>query len=255
MRRKPYFLAIHNKILVQWIFYFNKYLQNVEQSKKCCPHLSSVLACRTGLEYWLHLRANWISCISQTSARDGTRWVRAAQRHWADGSREMKPREHITSASHVLQDSPLQSCCDWFHGKGSQLQPRSDWSTSYPHPEFSSFSINFLPKLFSRKVVSQPTVMYFTSVKLKNPVQTNSTGLALLFGLLGVWKSILWLCRWLSSGGMWFLNAISVVKLCKKLWCLTCWSIKACCYVRNDAVALFSLVGIAKMGRKYQQKV
>lgn len=41
-----------------------------------------------------------------------------------------------------------------------------DWSTSHPHPEFSSFSINILPKLFARKVVSQPAVLPgWTSVK------------------------------------------------------------------------------------------
>ena len=57
-----HFLAIHNKILVQWIFSFNKYLQKGEWNKKWCPHLSSVLVCRAGLEYWLHLRATWTSC-------------------------------------------------------------------------------------------------------------------------------------------------------------------------------------------------
>lgn len=32
-------------------------------------------------------------------------------------------------------------------------------------------------------------------------------------------------------------------------------SIKACCYARSDAVALCGLVGIAKIGQKYQKKV
>lgn len=32
-------------------------------------------------------------------------------------------------------------------------------------------------------------------------------------------------------------------------------SIKACRYARNDVVALCGLLGIAKMGQKYQEKV
>lgn len=138
----------------------------------------------------------------------------------------------------------------------SQLQPRRAWRTSHPCPELSSFSINIVPKLFSRKFIPQLTVLPgWSSVKWEKHTETSSTSLDFLFGLWEFKKWILWLCCWVSTGWMWFLTVISVVKLCTDLWCLMCQSIKACCYARNDAMALCGLLGIAKMGQKYQEKV
>lgn len=217
--------------------------------------LSASLQGRAGI--WLHGRANGGSCTSQPSARVSTRWVRAAQRHWADGSRGLETRAHITNMSWCAAGQSPPELLWLIPWEGSQLQPRRDWSTSHTRPEFSSFSIDILPKLFSRKVVPQPTVLPgWSSVKWKKKtIETSSTSLVFCLGFWECKKWIPWLCRWVSTGWMWFLNVISVVKLDTEPWCLMCQSIKACCYARNDVVALCGLLGIAKMGQKYQEKV
>lgn len=102
--------------------------------------LSASLCGRAGILTPSESNLNFLH--SQTSTRASTRWVRAAQRHEADGSRELETCAPITSTSRALQDSPLQSCCDWFHGKGSQLQPKG---TEAP----LILVLNFLPSLLT----------------------------------------------------------------------------------------------------------
>lgn len=187
-----------------------------------------------------------VSVQGESGLPRGTGW-------WEQGAGDLCPHHQRALVCCRTVPPELLWLIPW---EGSQLQPRRDWRTSHPRPEFSSFSVNVLPKLFSRKFVPQPTVLPgWSSVKCKKHIETNSTIQVFCLGFWEFKRRIQWLCCWVSIGWMWFLNVISVVKLYTELWCLMSQSIKAGCYARNDVVALCGLLGISKMGQKYQEKV
>lgn len=209
--------------------------------------LSASLPGRAGI--WLHGRANRGSCTSQPSARVSTRWIRDAQRHWAGGSRELETRAHITNAS----------CC-----AAGQSPPELLWLIPWEGTEAPLIlALNFLLSLltFCQSCFQgnlSPSLQCCQVGVVGNEKNTLKPTAQIWVFCLGFWefkKRIVWLCCWVSTGWMWFLSVISVVKLYTELWCLICQWIKACCYARNGVMALCGLLGIAKMVQKYQEEV
>lgn len=83
--------------------------------------LSASLQDRAGI--WHHGRANGGSCTSKpvlVSVQGESGLPRGTGQVGAGSWRH----EHTSpTCPDVLQDSPLQSCCDWFHGKGHSSSP------------------------------------------------------------------------------------------------------------------------------------
>lgn len=92
---------------------------------------------------FLHLPAQ---CTCQYKVNQG---CPEALGRWQQGAGDMCPHHQC-----------ILLCCRTVPSRAALIDSMGrDWSTSYPCPEFSSFSINILPKLFSRKFVPQPTVL------------------------------------------------------------------------------------------------
>lgn len=209
-----------------------------------------MLVCRAGLEYWL-CESNPNLLHVQTSVHDGMRWVRAAQRHGAGGAESWR---HAGTSPCPVHCRTVLSRAAVIDSMG-RVHSSSPEGTEVPLILILNFltSLLVLPelgKLSPSLLCCQAGLMWN-----KREDQTNSTGLVLLFGCFRnlVKHSVSLLLR--QHWGMWFLNVISVVRPFKKLWWLMRQSVKACCSVRGDAVALCCLVSAAKMGQKYQKKV